>query len=114
MDHILNDLNQAVGIIGSMVFTRDGEFVTGRIGKSIDRETGAALAADMIKGFCTQFSKIGKDDFSQVMLEAMNGKIVVYNTGPAYLFVLANQNIHLNVTILDIQSASRRIRKELE
>ena len=114
MDHILNDLNQAVGVFGSMVLTHDGEFVTGRLGKNLNQDITAAVAADMIKGCHNSLQPLGKSEFSQVMIEAMDGKIVIFDTGPAYLFVVANQNIHLNVTILDIQSAAHRIRKELE
>lgn len=113
MDRILNDLNQAVGILGSMILTKDGDYVCGSVGGEVNADTGAALGADIVRGCRQHLDAIGKADFSQFMIETMNGKIVIFDAGPAYLFVVANQHLRLNMTILDIRSAAMRIRKEL-
>ncbi|MFC1587211.1 roadblock/LC7 domain-containing protein [Planctomycetota bacterium] len=113
MDKILQNLNQAVGIIGSIILTKDGDYVIGDTGGNINQTVGSAFAADIVKTCRRNLENIGKADFSQFIIESTEGKIVLFDAGPAYLFVIADPQVLLNVTILDIQSAAMKIQKEL-
>jgi len=106
-------LNQGVGIKGSMVITKDGILVAARVGEGLHQDAVAALTASFIINAARCLERVGREEFQQFILHAANGKLVLEDAGKAFLVVIADEHLQLNVTILDIKSAAMRLKKEL-
>lgn len=109
MKAILQELNSMVGIKGSMVVALDGMVIASEL-KGIEEETAAAMASRMILTTKRGLDKLSFGDISQLVLTSTHGKIVLVNAGNAFLMVLADMNISLEHTLIEILSAARKIR----
>jgi len=112
MRETLNNLNQVVGINGSMLVTRDGMVVASELGKGLEEEAVAALATSAIRTALHALSKVGEEGFSLFVLTAAFGRLVLVDAEIAYLVVVTERTINIDATILEMQSAVRQIRKK--
>lgn len=110
MREVLRELNQEVGIQGSIVLTQDGIVVTAELGPGLQHDTVAAVASAAVKAFNKALSPQGEAPFSKFVFTASHGKMVFVATGEAYLVVVLDQDIKIDVSMLAIEGAARRIR----
>ena len=111
MNETLERLNQAVGIKGSMVMTRDGMTVARRMGKEISQELAAAIAASLLLRIRHALEVVSLSNPTRVLLRSTLGKIIVAEAGAAFLLVVADHRIKLDVTLIDINIAASKIRE---
>lgn len=112
MDEILERLNQAVGVKGSVVVHRDGVVVKSRLGEDLDTEEVAALASAIIRSTEKALEKIGPEEFSRLVLTATHGKMILVNIDPTYLVVVTRRDINLDLTLLEIDHAAYKVRNQ--
>ena len=111
MNEILSELNQEVGVKGSMVVTQDGIVVASELSPGLSADVVAAVASSAIQSINQSLNKIGQPNLSKFVLEAGFGKIVFIDIGIAYLVVILDQRINMDVTLIAISGAAYRIRQ---
>ena len=109
MNDVLDDLNRSVGIKGSMVVTPDGVVAAARFGHGLDDDRVAAIASILIPTVRRSLQRAGLRPFSKCILTASEGRLVIVDTGRVFLVVATDAGIRLDVTLLDIDAAARRI-----
>jgi predicted regulator of Ras-like GTPase activity (Roadblock/LC7/MglB family) len=110
VDNILNDLNQAPGVKGSMVMTPDGMVVAAVLGPTLEEEVVAATAANMIIRAQRAVEALSLETVDRFVMTAGHGRLVFVNIEVGFLVVIASQGLKLDTTMLEIDSAARRIR----
>ena len=109
MQDTLNELNKAVGVKGSMLMSDDGIVILSAIGPNLDEEVVAAMAGAIIRSTMRAVQAIGADGFSRFILTAEYGKMVFVDTGEAFLVVVTNEDINLDITMIEIASAVHKV-----
>jgi len=112
VNSILENLNRCVGIKGSMVVTPDGVVVASQLGAGLEEDRVAAIASVLIPGIRRALERAQLGPFSRCMLTATDGKLVIVDAGIAFLVVATDSTIRLDVTMLEIDAAARRIERK--
>ena len=110
MRRILRQLNEAVGVKGSLVLSKDGMVIASHIGRELEEDVVAAMAANVILGAAKALARHGLGTFTRFTLVASHGKMVFTDTGPVFLAVVADRNVELGPIDIEIESAAMRIR----
>lgn len=111
MREVLQRLNATPGIKGSLVLTTDGIVVISELSRELDGETTAALVGNVVT-HTMRMLKLGEyKPMERMILTASRGKIVIENLDSCLLVVVTNQFINLDVTLLEIASAAKLIRR---
>jgi predicted regulator of Ras-like GTPase activity (Roadblock/LC7/MglB family) len=110
MQKILQQLNQEVGVKGSMVVGDDGLVVMAELGEDLDKEVVAAMASNTIRSTKRALNLLGQKRFDRFILIAAHGRLVFVDIDPACLLVVTDKNINIDLTLLEIDGAAHRIR----
>ena len=110
MQNILSELNEQPGIKGSMVVTPDGMVVAASLGPTLEEEIVAATSANMIIRAQRAVQGMKLESFGRFLLTAGHGRIVFVDIEIGFLVVIASQSLKLDTTMLEIDSAARKIR----
>ncbi len=110
MKDILQTLNLEVGIKGSLVVTRDGLVVHQEIGPPLNPEIVGPVASDAIKNINSALRQAGSKEFNKSIFTSSFGKMIFHETGESYLVVVLDKAINLEMTMLAISSAARKIK----
>ena len=110
MRSVLTGLADIPGVRGSLVVTQDGMVVDSLIGKSLREEVVGAMAASLILGTRKALDKGQLPPFESLTVVSSHGKLVVADTGTAFLVVILDKNIDLGHAELEIRSAVRKVR----
>lgn len=111
MKNVLEELNQEVGIKGSMVITPDGIMVASALGPDLEEELVAAIVSSLLVATKRSLGQIkATDDLSACVISAAEGKIMFYDMGNAYLVVVADTTLRLDTSIIAIRSAMFRLK----
>lgn len=111
MRDILQELNQAVGVRGSAVVTRDGMVAASELTAELDEDAVAAMASTLVLNTINTLARVGFGEFSLFTIQASSGKMVVADAGVAFLVVVTDPGVNLDLTLVDISAASYRLRK---
>jgi predicted regulator of Ras-like GTPase activity (Roadblock/LC7/MglB family) len=111
MNEILEELNERVGIKGSLVVTEDGIIITSAFRTPSDEERVAALAHSFISSSKTALLRCGLKGFTRCELTADYGKMIILDLGVSFLVVVTDRKVDFSSAIVDIQSAAKRIRR---
>ncbi len=111
MRSILKQLNDVVGIKGSLAVTKDGIVIASHLPRNLEEDVVAAMAAGAIRSTERALQRSGLGDFTRFTLVASHGKMVFADTGPAYLVVVMDRNVDVGPTQIEIQSAAMRIKQ---
>jgi predicted regulator of Ras-like GTPase activity (Roadblock/LC7/MglB family) len=114
MREVLQELNREVGVTGSMVLTRDGIMVASELGAGLQHDTVAAIASSVVQSFNKILDPLKQAPFFKFVFTTAHGKMVFVATGEAYLVVVLNKDIKIDVSMLSIEGAARRIRNLTE
>jgi predicted regulator of Ras-like GTPase activity (Roadblock/LC7/MglB family) len=109
MKDILNRLNRGVGVRGSMIVTAEGIIVASELGKDLEDSRVAAIASQVILKTQEALAEIDLRKFSQFVLTAVHGKMVIQDIGEAFLVVLTDKAINLDHTLIEIKGAAYKI-----
>ena len=111
MKNILEELNQEVGIKGSMVITPDGIMVASALGPELEEELVAAITSSLLVAVKKSLGRISAPgNLNSCVLTADNGKIMFYDMGNSFLVVVADQTLCLDTSIIAIRSAIFRLK----
>ncbi|BBM83841.1 roadblock/LC7 domain-containing protein [Candidatus Uabimicrobium amorphum] len=115
MQKILQQLNQEVGVKGSMIVEQDGLPAVTELGKELDGEIVAAMASSTIRSTKRALQLLNQSKFDRIILMAAHGRMVFVDLDPAPAILLAvtDKNINIDLTILAIDGAAIRIKNLL-
>jgi predicted regulator of Ras-like GTPase activity (Roadblock/LC7/MglB family) len=108
--NVLTGLADVPGVRGSMVVTQDGMVVDSLLGKSLQQDVVGAMAATLILGTKRALEKTNQPAFESLTVVSTHGKILVADTGTAFLVVVLDRNIDLSHAELEIRSAMRKVK----
>jgi len=111
MQRILAELNEEVGVKGSAVVTEDGILVTSALSSSMQGEVISALSSFLISTTKRALTECGMEHFGRFIITSTHGKLVLVTLPKSYLVVVADQFINLDVTLLTIQGAAKKLEK---
>jgi len=111
MQQILENLNEELGIKGSLIMSPDGVVVASVLDDRIRDEVVAALISMVLLTLNRAIQETGYEPFDNFVMTASYGKLVVVNLETAYLVVISDQFIKLDLTQVEIASAAERIRR---
>ena len=95
MRDLLNNLNELVGIQGSLVLSRDGMVIVSRLSGSLDEDRVAAMASNVVLRTSRALADRGLGPFSRLSLTSCDGEMIFESTGEAYLVVVMERGIDL-------------------
>ncbi|MEE9392073.1 MAG: roadblock/LC7 domain-containing protein [Planctomycetota bacterium] len=110
MREVLQHLNSIAGIKGSLVVTPDGIVVISELSNELDEDTTAAYLGNMVTQTLALLKAGEFESLDRMILKASRGKIVIENLDNCLLVVVTNQFIRIDLTVLEIASAAKRIR----
>lgn len=111
MKEVLQGLNLEVGVKGSLVVTRDGVVVHQEIGPPLNGDQVAAVASTTIRDINGALRAVGSREFTKSVFTSSFGKMVFHETGSdAYLVVVLDKAINVEMTMLAISSGARKIK----
>ncbi|MBI3271040.1 MAG: roadblock/LC7 domain-containing protein [Planctomycetes bacterium] len=88
MKKILGELNQEVGVRGSLVLTPDGMVVASNLAVDLQEDLVAAIASSALQTIRRALGQLGESGFSRLVLNATYGKMVFVDLRIAYLVVV--------------------------
>lgn len=97
-----------------MIVTHDGMVVAAALSPGLDQDTVAAVTTTVIRHTLKALLESGFEGFSRYDLNASHGRMFFVDTGIAYLVVVMERNIDIGPAELEISSAARRIRQQVE
>jgi len=109
MKEILAQLNQEVGVKGSIVVGPDGILIESLLETPQEKDLIAAIASTAINSIKEALVKVGTSRFDQFILEASFGKMVFVDTGNVYLVALLDKGINLDNTLIAVNGAAHRL-----
>lgn len=110
MRSVLEGLADVPGVRGSLVVTQDGMVVDSLVGKSLREEVVGAMAASLIIGTRRHLEKARRPPFESLTVVSTHGKLIVADTGTAFLVVILDKNIDLGHAELELRSAVRKVK----
>jgi len=114
MEKVLSELNSAVGVKGSAVVTKDGILVKSALDSNLKEEVVSALSSFLIQTTGRALKECGIDSFDRFILTSTHGKVILVNLEDAYLVVVADQFINIDLTLVEIMSVARKLRKMIK
>ena len=111
MREVLQELNQSVGVRGSAVVTRDGMVVASLLTAELDEDAVAAMASALVLATLSTLQEAGFGEFSYFTIQATSGKMVLVDAQVAFLVVVTDPEVNLDLTMVDIAAASYRLKK---
>ena len=114
MRRILKQLDDVVGVKGSLIVTKDGIVIAAHVSRQLQEDLVAAMAANVILSTRRTLERYGLRHFARFTLVASHGKMVFADTGPAFLVVVMDRNVELGPVDIEIESAAMRIRNQGE
>lgn len=110
MKKVLTELNQEVGVRGSMVVTQDGIVVAADLGVGLQEDLVAAIASSAIQQIKQAVAGVGHEGFTRLILNSAHGKLVFFDIGVAYLVVVLDKRLNMDLTLIAISGSAYRIR----
>ena len=107
---ILEKLNRGLGVRGSMVVTDDGIVVQSLLGKDLEEERVAAMSSSVIQTTQRALQAVGLPRFISYILTAAHGKMVFFDVSKAFLVVLTEKNVNIDLTLIEMRAASQKIK----
>jgi len=111
MEKVLSELNSAVGVKGSAVVTKDGILVKSALDPGLKEEVVSALSSFLITTTGRALKDCGIDAFERFIITSTHGKVILVNLAEAYLVVVADQFINIDLTLVEIMSTARKLKK---
>ncbi len=111
MRRVLKQLNDVVGVKGSLAITWDGMVVASHLGRNLEEEFVAAMASAALHSMRRALAPHALHTFNRLTLVASHGKLVLADAGPAYLVVVMDRNVEVGPVQIEIESAAMRIRQ---
>jgi predicted regulator of Ras-like GTPase activity (Roadblock/LC7/MglB family) len=109
MQTLLKNLNELVGIRGSLVVSSDGMVIASQLTGGLDEDRVAAMASNVVLRASRALKERGLAQFSRLSLTSSDGEMIFEATGIGYLVVVMERGIDLGQADLEIRSTALRI-----
>jgi len=109
MYEVLEDLNKTSGITGSMLVADDGIVIAADLDSTNEDETVGALASSIISVVRKSMDKLGREQFSQLTIEADRSKMFLADAGVGMLVVTTETQANIGLVRLEIKNAITRL-----
>ncbi len=110
MRNLLRNLNELVGIRGSLVVSRDGMVIVSRLTVGLDEDLVAAMASNVVLRTNRALGDRELGQFSRLSLTSSDGEMIFEAAGEMYLVVVMERGIDLGQMELEIRSTACRIK----
>ena len=110
MRNLLKDLNELVGIRGSLVVSRDGMVIASSLAVGLDEDLVAAMASNVVLRTNRALTDRELGQFSRLSLTSCDGEMIFEAAGETYLVVVMERGIDLGQMELEIRSTASRIK----
>jgi len=109
MYEVLEDLNKTSGITGSMLVADDGIVIAADLDSTNEDETVGALASSIISVVRKSMDKLGREQFSQLTIEADRSKMFLADAGVGMLVVTTENQANIGLVRLEIKNAITKL-----
>lgn len=114
MKPVLKDLVETISARGALVVAPDGMVIATEVRDGVDTDRLAALGAAIVLDVRQRLATAGLPAFTQLEVAAEQGKVILVEAGPTYLFVLLGARLELGPGSIEIRSAAQRIAREAQ
>ena len=111
MRNLLQELNRHPGIRGSALVAQDGMIVAGALPPDVQEDVVSALVSFLVTTTHRALAEAEYQPFSDMLLTATHGRVLLLGLGPMYLVVVTDQFADLAVVTVEAQSAAQRIQR---
>ena len=111
MKDLLKNLNESVGVRGSLVVSRDGVVIAACLGEDLDEDAIAALASSILITLMRPADRTRLAEPSRFTLAAKHGRLIFEIMESLVLVVVTDKDIHLDITLLEITGLGRRLQR---
>lgn len=109
MQHVLEELGDKVGVIGSILVGEDGVVVASAMSATLDEDRVAALANTVILSARLALEQNGIRGLRSLVLLADYGKVFLQDIGIGFLVVVTQKDISLGSAEIEVKSAARKL-----
>jgi predicted regulator of Ras-like GTPase activity (Roadblock/LC7/MglB family) len=114
MKTLLKDLVETISAQGALVVAPDGMVIATQVREGLDTERLAALGASIVTEVGRRLAAARLPAFTQLEVAAEQGKVILVEAGPTYLFVLLGARIEVGAGSIEIRSVAQRIAREAQ
>ena len=93
------------------MITRDGMVAASVLTGELDEDALAALGAALVRHAVDALAGVQMSDVERLVVVGTRGKIILVDAGSAFLLVVTDFRVRLDVTLLDITGAAYKLRK---
>ncbi len=111
MRKILQDLGECVGVRGCLLVTRDGIVIASELTADLEEESIGAIASSLVLSVVESLGEADFGAFEHYVIDATSGKMVLVDAEVAFLVVVTDKDINLDITMIDISGAAYRLKK---
>ena len=111
IEEILKELKSEIGVKGCAVVTKDGILVKSMLSHDMKDEVVSALSSFLIQTTEKAMNECSMEPFSKFIITSTNGKVIFVNLDYAYLVVVTDQFINIDLTLLNIMSAAQKLKR---
>ena len=111
MKKLLKELNEGVGVRGSLVMTRDGVVAASCLGDEVDENALAALTSSVLLALEGSPGRDLSGEAVRFTLSAKHGRLIFEILESLVLVVVTDKDIQLDITLLEIAGMGRRLQR---
>lgn len=111
MKNLLKELNEGVGIRGSLVMTRDGVVAASCLPRDVDETAVAALTSSVLLALQGASAGTRFEGAERFTLSAKHGRLIFEILESLVLVVVTEKDIQLDITLLEIAGMGRRLQR---
>ena len=111
MKKLLKELNEGIGIRGSLVMTRDGVVAASCLGEELDEDALAALTSSVLLALESAPGGSPVGEAARFTLSAKHGRLIFEILESLVLVVVTDKDVQLDITLLEIAGVGRRLQR---
>jgi len=110
MEQVVIELAKASGVRGCAVVTEDGMMVASALQGRFEPDVVAGLASFVIATTRRAMAHDREDRLDRFVVHATHGKLVLSDIGHAFLIVITDQFVHLDLVLRIVDDATARLK----
>lgn len=111
MKDILKKLEGAVGVLGSLVMTRDGVLASSCVRDPAIADKVAALASSVLRTVERKLPQLGAARVKRITMLGRRGRLLFIPIDEFVLVILADKDTDLEFTLMEVAGLASRLEK---
>jgi len=111
IQEILNELRDSVAVKGCLLMMKDGIIVAHALEGGLEPDMVSGLTSFLTSTVNRVLGDGGMGGFTSFNIQSTHGKVLVTDMGQSYLVILTNQFGQLELSMPEVQDASRQLRR---